>query len=222
MYVKIYKPVFIFCLSVFMSFCLNVLTVFTVFTVFTVSLSYCLIPSVFLSFCLSIVLSFDRSVFRSFCLSVLLSYSLTVLLSYCSTVSYCKEIRIILYFISGSSWRMVVSFLPVGDRPNRQPRSDHLHSLKMDHLWTVATNSRHLQPLRHRHHLLPLVGLLLGRDLRGLRLQPQHRPLRSRLLPLSRRLHQLRPLSAVHGSFQVFFIFAFYNFLTPATTSKNF
>jgi hypothetical protein len=117
---------------------------------------------------------------------------------------------------------MVVSFLPVGDRPNRQLRSDHLHSLKMDHLWKVATNARHLQPLRHRHHLLRLVGLLLGRDLRGLRLQPQHRPLRSRLLPLSRRLHQFRALPAVHGSFQVFFIFAFSNFLTPITPLKKF
>jgi len=205
---------FFFCLSVIMSFCLSVLlsSMSLLFYCLIVLLSYSLCLSVFLSFCLSIVLSFDRSVFRSFCLSVLLSYSLTVLLFYCSTVSFCKEIRITLYFISGSSWRMVVSFLPVGDRPNRQPRSDHLHSLKMDHLWTVATNSRHLQPLRHRHHLLPLAGLLLGRDLRGLGLQPQHRPLRSRLLPLSRRLHKLRPLSAVHGSFQVFLFLLFLTF----------
>ncbi len=181
-----------------MSFCLSVL-------LSSMSLLfYCLIVLLSYSFCLSVLMSFGRTVFLSYCLIVLMSYCPTVQLS------YCKEIRIILYFISGSSWGMVVSFLPVGDRPNRQPRSDHLHSLKMDHIGTVATNSRHLQPLRHRHHLLRLAGLLLGRDLRGLGLQPQHRPLRSRLLPLSRRLHQLRPLSAVHGSFQVFFIFDFF------------
>ena len=100
---------------------------------------------------------------------------------------------------------MVLSFLPISDRPNRQPRPDHLFPLEMADLRSVEADSRHLQPLRHRHVVLRVAGLILERNLGGRRFEPQHRALRPRLLSLSSRLHKFRSLSALHGPLQVFF-----------------